>query len=350
MSPSPQKNESGTGDGRLDVVQLVLFLIIALAFVFGAIVGVVLFFAEIVVRRVIPPLVEALNQLFPHAHESPIWSLAVGSLVFYAMGVGIVEILGSPPLNRLRPSPEDPNAAPSLGILPKATSVLLSSVVVPSAYFLLIIWIDLNTLWAAFGPALSGLIVLEFHVRLRRHVYAQPLLRWLRLDYFQDYFQAIDVDEDRSDTAAPSNGNENDFDPSATQRLRVHIWSMCVSSTAIYGALMAIASTQEGARPAWLWPLAALGVVLFSAGFFVFRTQALDPVRSRTLDLSAAKDTERALNALLFAWAMAMGMALCGPWLVYFQENPARYGWPFLAGAALLLFITRPWALTPHPK
>ena len=342
MSPSPKKSESGTGGGLgrkiADFVSMGALIAEGLG-------GAVLFL-EIVIRRVIPPLVEALNQLFPHAHESPIWSLAVGSLVFYAMGVGIVEILGSPPLNRLRPSPEDPNAAPSLGILPKATSVLLVSAVVPSAYFLLITWIDLNTWWAVFGPALSGLIVLEFHVRLRRHVYAQPLLRWLRLDYFQ----AIDVDEDRSDTAAPSNGNENDFDPSATQRLRVHIWSMCVSSTAIYGALMAIASTQEGARPAWLWPLAALGVVLFSAGFFVFRTQALDPVRSRTLDLSAAKDTERALNALLFAWAMAMGMALCGPWLVYFQENPARYGWPFLAGAALLLFITRPWALTPHPK
>ena len=91
-------------------------------------------------------------------------------------------------------------------------------------------------------------------------------------------------------------------------------------------------------------------MVLFSAGFFVFRTQALDPVRSRTLDLSSAKDTDKVLFVLVFAWAMATGMALCGLWLVYSQENPARYGWPFLAGAALLLFITRPWALTPHPK
>ncbi len=346
MRPSPQKNESGTGGGRLDVVRLVLLLIIALATGFGVVVGVVFFSTEIVFRRVIPPLVEALNQLFPHAHESPIWSLAVGSLVFYAMGVGIVEILGSPPLNRLRPSPEDPNAAPSLGILPKATSVLLSNVVVPSAYFLLIIWIDLNTWWAAFGPALLGLIVLEFHVRLRRHVYAQPLLRWLRVDYLQQGEEAADP----AKSADASEGEESDFDASDAQSNRIRIWAYFVMSTGCCGVLLVLASTREGGTPPWLWPLAALGVVLFSAGFFVFRTQALDPVRSGTIDLQCKEGSGQVFLPLLVAWMMTTGLALCGPWLVYFQENPARYGWPFLAGAALLLFITRPWALTPHPK
>ncbi|MFL2935833.1 MAG: hypothetical protein ACJZ7Z_03805 [Myxococcota bacterium] len=77
------------------------------------------------------------------------------------------------------------------------------------------------------------------------------------------------------------------------------------------------------------------------------------PEPSRPSDQTWAgvpKDTDKVLCVLVFAWAMATGMALCGLWLVYSQENPARYGWPFLAGAALLLFITRPWALTPHPK
>ena len=341
MSPSPKKSESGTGGG---LGRKIADFVSMGALIAGGFGGVALFL-EIVIRRVIPPLVEALNQLFPHAHESPIWSSAVGSLVFCAMWVGITEILGSPPLNRLRPSPEDPNAAPSLGILPKATFLLLTFVV-PTVYMVLITWIDVNKWWALLGPALPLPIVFAVHFVLRPRVYAQPLLQWAR----ENYFLEGEEDEAGPNRADPSNGIGNHFDPRAAQQHRFWGWIIYASSTAIYGALMAIASTQEGARPAWLWPLAALGVVLFSAGFFVFRTQALDPVRSRTLDLSSAKDTDKVLCVLVFAWAMATGMALCGLWLVYSQENPARYGWPFLAGAALLLFITRPWALTPHPK
>ena len=348
MSPSPQKDESGTGDSRLDLVRLVLGVVFGLLTLAAAFAAFVYIFLEILALKA-TLLAAALHQQFPEAKDSPFWALAAGSFVLCASWVAIFEILGSPPLNRLRRKSANSDAPPALGILPKAAvpALMLLGLWV---CFLFHAWVDIfpsaNTWWYVCGTVALWIASLRIHVRLRPRVYAQPLFQWARKNYLQQGEEAADP----AKSADASEGEESDFDASDAQSNRIRIWAYFVMSTGCCGVLLVLASTREGGTPPWLWPLAALGVVLFCAGFFVFRTQALDPVRSGTIDLQCKEGSGQVFLPLLVAWMMTTGLALCGPWLVYFQENPARYGWPFLAGAALLLFITRPWALTPHPK
>ncbi len=121
------------------------------------------------------------------------------------------------------------------------------------------------------------------------------------------------------------------------------IWSVLAISQVIY--IFVPAPLREGsANAAEIFP-AALGVVAFTEGLGVIvllRVRAFNPIRRGRLDPASKEGAAQLFITLMLAWVLAESVAIYGL-VVRFLDFDLPYSVPFSVGAALLMFLGRPW-------